>query len=227
MKDAKDYIKETGEHTSTITSLADWLTPEGLNNPVTASLLRSAIATATDEEFHEAFDGSTKDEASQHLDEWELCYMPRWGHPELVKIIILSDPNRNENLVDRVISIAQSEGELPELFTPTVGIQWALKTFYLINGRVCVWCGLQPGTYGHPHNSEASIVKSNTSQKTEWSERANTIGRAVFAENSLWNNTQIATEVHKHLTNEGVAGRGGRIPSIASIERSGLKGIKT
>lgn len=152
MKNAKDYIEESSPNTQRITSLAYWLTPEGMDNPIYAALLRKSIATATDEDFKEAFDGATKAEAALHLERWELCYMGQWGAPELAKAIVLSDAGRNEALALRAVSMAQSAKELPEVFTPKEGIQWAMARSYLIGRNICAWCGVTPGSYGHPSN---------------------------------------------------------------------------
>lgn len=151
MKNAKDYIEETSPNIRTITSLAYWLTPEGMDNPIYAALLRKTISRATDEEFKEAFDGATKAEAALHLERWELCYMGQWGAPELAKAIVLSDAGRNEALALRAVSMAQGAKELPEVFSPKVGIQWAMARGYLI-GSIGAWCGVKPGNYGHPSN---------------------------------------------------------------------------
>jgi len=156
MKNAKDYIEETSPNTRRITSLAYWLTPEGLDNPIHATLLRESIETATDEDFKEAFDGATKAEAARFLEQWELCYMAQWGAPELAKAIVLSDAGRDEALALRAVSMAQSVKELPETFSPKIGIQWAMARGYLINGGVCAWCGVTPGNYGHPSNPLAT-----------------------------------------------------------------------
>ncbi|CAH1903701.1 hypothetical protein NTGHW29_140076 [Candidatus Nitrotoga sp. HW29] len=153
MKNAKDYIEETSPNTQKITSFAYWLTSEGLDNPIGAALLRKHITTATDEKFKQMYDGATKAKATLHLEQWELCYMGRWGTPELAKAIVLSDAGRNEALALRAISMAQNTGELPEVFAPMEGIRWAMARGYLINRNICTWCGVAPGTYGHPSNS--------------------------------------------------------------------------
>jgi hypothetical protein len=152
MKNAKDYIEKTSPNSQRITSLAYWLTPEGMNDPIIAALLRKTISTATDEDFKEAFDGATKAEAALHLERWELCYMGQWGAPELVKAIVLSDAGRDEALALRAVSMAQSANELPEVFSPKEGIQWAMARGYLITGNICAWGGAKPGSYGHPSN---------------------------------------------------------------------------
>jgi hypothetical protein len=123
-----------------------------LNNPIDAALLIDSIENATDEEFKEAFDGASKEEATKYLEQWELCYLAYWGAPELTKAIILSDAGRNEALAIRAINMAQSVNELPEVFTPKIGIQWAMARGYLINGCICAWVGVCPGFYGHPSN---------------------------------------------------------------------------
>lgn len=163
MKNAKDYIKETSPNTQRITSLAYWLTPEGLDNPITAAMLRETLSNATDEEFSEAFDGATKAEAAMFLEQWEFCFMAHWGAPELAKVIALSDAGRSEALALRAVNMAQGAKELPEVFSPMEGIQWAMGRGYLIGGNICAWCGVQPGSYGHPSNplstADASAAK--------------------------------------------------------------------
>lgn len=114
--------------------------------------MRQRIAEETDEEFKEAFDGATKEEAARYLELWELCYMAHWGAPELARAIASSKTERNETLALRAVSLAQSAEELPEVFSPKVGIQWAMARGYMMGGSVCAWLGIQPGKYGHPHN---------------------------------------------------------------------------
>lgn len=152
MKNAKDYIEETSPNTQRITSFAYWLTPEGMSDPITAALVREAISTGTDEDFKEAFDGATKEEAANYLAQWELCYMAQWGASELVNVIVLSDAGRNEALALRAVNLAQSAGELPEVFSTREGITWAMARGYLITRNICAWCGVTPGNYGHPSN---------------------------------------------------------------------------
>jgi len=163
VKNAKDYIEETSPNNQRITSLAYWLTPEGMDNPLIAALLRKSIASQTDGEFKEMFDGATKEEAARFLEQWELCFMGQWGAPELAKVVGLSDAGRNEALALRAVSMAQSADELPEIFTPAIGIQWAMARGYLIAGNICAWCGVTPGSYGHPSNplstADASAAK--------------------------------------------------------------------
>ncbi len=151
MKNAKDYIEEISPNIWRSTSLAYLLTPEGLNNPIVAALLRESIADETDEDFKQAFDGATKAEAALYLEQWELCYMGQWGAPELVRAIVSSD-GRNEALALRAVSMAQSAGELSEVFDPREGVQWAMARGYLIDGCIRAWCGYTPGNYGHPSN---------------------------------------------------------------------------
>lgn len=153
MRNAKDYIKKSEtEGVTTITSLAYWLTPEGLDSPIIAALIRETISNTTDEEFKKMFDGATKSEADHHMKQWELCYMAHWGALELVKAIVLCDTSRDETLALRAINLAQGVEELPEIFPPKTGIEWAMARGYLINRNVCIWCGTNPGTYGHPSN---------------------------------------------------------------------------
>lgn len=152
MKNARDYEEETSPNTFRINSLAYWLTPEGLNNPIIAELLKDTIESTADEEFKEAFDGATKEEASQYLEQWELCYMAHWGASELARIITLSNEGRNDALAMRAVSLAQSANELPEVFSPTIGIKWAMARGYLITRNICAWVGVQPGNFGHPSN---------------------------------------------------------------------------
>lgn len=150
MKNAKDYIEEISPGHQRITSLAYWLTPEGLDNPITAALLRDTLSKVTDEAFKEAFDGATKAEAARYLEQWELCYMGQWGAPELVKAIAYT--GRDEALALRAVTMAQSVGELPEVFSTATGIRWAMARGYLITGNICAWCGVAGGNFGHPHN---------------------------------------------------------------------------
>lgn len=152
MRNAEAYIEEISPNERRITSYAYWLTPEGLNCQFTASLLRQFILYRTDEWFKRVFDGATKEEAVKFLEQWELCSMAYWGAPELAKAIVLSDAGRNEALALRAVSLAQKANELPEVFFPKEGIQWAMLNCYLIDGAFCTWVGVPRGEYGHPHN---------------------------------------------------------------------------
>jgi len=167
VKNPKDYIQETSPNNQTITSLAYWLTAEGLDNPIYAALLRDAINTSSDEEFAKAFDGATKEEATHFLASWELCYMPLWGAPELSKAIVLSDEGRNEDLALRAILLSQGVGELPDVFTPDIGIKWAMNRGYLIDGSMCTWTGVVSGIFGHPHNQTQSVTGDSPLIQTE------------------------------------------------------------
>lgn len=149
MKDAKNYKHDDGNGVTTITSFAHFLTVEGLN-VMTASLVRDAIETSTDDEFKEDFDDSSKDEAREFLDAYELSVMPYWGADELAKAIHDSDQGRDEKLALRAITLAQKVGEIPDVFTPKQGVEWAMDRGYLIRyyaGFVCAAPGI-----GHPHN---------------------------------------------------------------------------
>jgi hypothetical protein len=104
--------------------LAHCLTVEGLNC-LTASIVRDAIETSTDEEFNQAFDNTTKDEAREYLNAYELCSMPYWGGAdELSKVI--ANNGRGEKLALRAVTLAQKIGEIPDVFTPKQGIEWAM-----------------------------------------------------------------------------------------------------
>ena len=151
MKNATDYIREDGPGRTSITSLAYWLTPEGLSSPITAAMLREAIATSTDNEFIKAFDGATKDEAREYLAAYELCAMPYWGAEELATAIHAADVGRSKELALRAATLAQIANELPDAFTPKQGIEWAMDRGYLF-GEHARFVGAAMGTYGHPHN---------------------------------------------------------------------------
>lgn len=249
MKNAKDYIEETGQNTQRITSLAYWLTPEGLDNPIHAAMLRDAISSATDEEFKEAFDGATKEEAAQYLEQWELCYMSHWAAPELAKVIVLSDAGRNEALALRGVSLAQNAGELSEVFTPAIGIQWAMARGYLIAGNICVWCGVTPGNYGHPSNplspADAPAAKveagTDTSQSVaDWKAQARVIADECFDHDTKQNtrdqlgkknaNNEIvggyAYRVMEIMQDREIHAPRGRIDNAATIMREALSGGK-
>ncbi len=153
-------IEPTNPNTQKITSLAYWLTPEGLGNRFIADMVKDCIESATDEEFKDAFDGATKVEAAEFLARWELCYTVHWSAPELASAITLSDTRCNKELVLRAVSLAQSVNELPEIFQPKTGIQWAMARGYLIDSNICSWLGVQPGSYGHPSNPHS--IPDNT-----------------------------------------------------------------
>ena len=151
MKNAKDYERNDGPGRTTITSLAYWLTPEGLSNPIIAKLLRNSIQSATDDEFKEAFDGASKDDARTYLESYELCAMPYWGAEELAKAIHDADNGRDEKLTFRAVTLAQKAGEIQDYFTPKQGIEWAMDRGYLF-GSHARFVGAAIGSYGHPHN---------------------------------------------------------------------------
>ena len=167
VKNPKEYIQEKSPNVQTVTSLAHWLTAEGLNNPLIAAMLKDAIFNSNDDDFKEAFDGATKEEATHFLASWELCYMPLWGAPELSKAILLSDEGRSEALALRAVSMAQSVEELSDLFTPAIGIKWAMDKGYLIENIICTWVGVEGGSYWHPHNQIKSITGGQESAPVE------------------------------------------------------------
>lgn len=157
-----------------------------------AALLRESIATETDESSKEAFDGATKDEARAHLAQWEPCYMPQWGAPELVKAIVLSDTGRDEALALRAVSMAQSAKELPEAFSPKEGIQWAMARGYLIARNICAWCGVEPGIYGHPSNpyptADAPAAKVEGKQRSITKQQVINAFEGLHLDRNGWNN---------------------------------------
>jgi hypothetical protein len=152
MKNASDYIREDGPGQRTITSLAYWLTAEGIN-PLTAKMVQKAIDADTDADFAEAFDGASKDEAREFLAKWELCFTPYWSGGEVAHVIGMSGAGRDPARVLRAITLAQQAGELPQAFTPRRGVEWAKARGYLINRDICELVGAQPGQYGHPHSA--------------------------------------------------------------------------
>jgi hypothetical protein len=151
-KNAKDYIQDNGHGSQTVTSLAYWLTPEGLSNPFVAALLRDAIERSSESEFFEAFDGATKDEAREFLAAYELCAMPYWGAEELARAIHAADAGRSENLAFRAVTLSQNVQELAHTFTPKQGIEWAMARGYLF-GDHARFVGAAVGRIGHPHNA--------------------------------------------------------------------------
>lgn len=159
VKRAKDYVREDGPGQSTVTSFAYWLTPEGLNNPIVAALLRDALGSSTDDEFAEAFDGATKVEAAEFLAAYELCAMPFWGADELAQAIHNADSGRDQTQARRSVSLAQTAGELPEVFQPREGVEWAMRRGYLF-GAHADFLGVARGRYGHPHGPLADAAPS-------------------------------------------------------------------
>jgi hypothetical protein len=198
MKEAKDYITDDGTGRKTITSLAHCLTVEGLNH-ITASIVRDAIETSTDEEFNQAFDSTTKDEAREYLNAYELCYMPYWGADELSKAI--ANSGRDEKLALRAVTLAQKVGEIPDVFTPKQGIEWAMDRGYLI-GYYAGFVGTKRGTYGHPHNplsdgphyKQSTLVTQTPDAERRLSRLRELGGRSTF-KNSEWTFKGIAVLV--------------------------------
>ncbi len=161
----KSYCIEKPSPTVTIyTSWAFLLTAEGLENPslgpLFALLLKFCIEDATDEEFIEAFDGATKEQAWEHLRAWELCWMPHWGSKQLVNVICWGEGRDRECALDS-IELAQEVKELPKVFTPKQGVLWAMNNGYLVTGTIRDWLNVDQYWYGHPH----SIL--NTSEREE------------------------------------------------------------
>lgn len=149
--EAKDYIRVDGPGQQTITSLAYWLTPDGIN-PITAELIQKAIDEDDDAEFAEAFDGASKVDARAFLEKWELSYMPYWSGEEVARVIAMSGSSRGAAIALRAITLAQQAGELEQAFTPRKGVQWAMARGYMLDGDICQLVGAQQGEYGHPHN---------------------------------------------------------------------------
>lgn len=238
VKNPKDYIQEISPNVQTVTSLAYWLTAEGLNNALIAAMLKDAIISSNDDDFKEAFDGATKEEATHFLASWELCYMPLWGAPELSKVIVLSDEGRSEALALRAVSMAQSVEELSELFTPAIGIKWAMDRGYLINNSICTWTGVEGGSYGHPHNPTKSVtaplpithtVQGSTNPwdiadpkdpapKQPWYTPARYLARQLVKDDStlLLKREILADKTSQSLANAGIYKRGGKKPLEAS-----------
>jgi hypothetical protein len=131
MRNAEDYIRDEPDGSRTVTSTAYWLTSEGIN-AFHAAVIRDFIATLSDEDFAEIFDGASKDEAREFLEKWEFCHMPHWGPEEVAHAIAMSESGRNQSFVLRAVFLAQKVGDLPEFFTPSDGIKWALQNGYLI-----------------------------------------------------------------------------------------------
>jgi len=156
--EAKDYIRVDGPGQQTITSLAYWLTPEGIN-PITAELVQKAIEEDDDAQFAEAFDGASKDDARAFIEKWEICYMPYWSGEEVARVIAMSGSTRNEATASRAITLAQQAGELAQAFTPRQGVLWAMARGYMLDGDICQLVGAQPGQYGHPHSSLSDSVQ--------------------------------------------------------------------
>jgi hypothetical protein len=248
MKDAKDYKRDDGNGVTTITSFAHFLTGEGLN-VFTASLLRDAIETSTDDEFKEAFDDASKDEAREFLYAYQLSFMPYWGADELAKAIHDSDQWRDEKLVLRAVTLAQKAGEIPDVFTPKQGVEWAMDRGYLIRyyaGFVCAAPGI-----GHPHNllSDGPHHKINAlaaqappvetvnaplvSVATEWKELAKTRAREIIKEHKLCDRYPsqiiIADTIAKEFRSASpkVLGVDGKPLAGAYIKRHALNGISS
>lgn len=123
-------------------TLADWLTPERINTPYFALFVRRLISRGTDEEIKESFGGITKEKVARFLEQGELCFMKQWGAPELVMAIALSNNGLNESLALRAVSMAQSTNELPEIFSPKTGVQWAMERGYLMSKNIRTWVGV-------------------------------------------------------------------------------------
>ena len=245
MKNAKDYIRDDGAGESTVTSLAYWLTPEGLNNPLIAALLRNTINKASDDEFKEAFDGASKNDARKYLAAYELCAMPYWGVDELATAIHDADAGRDEKLALRAVALAQKAGELPDVFKPRQGVEWAMDRGYLF-GTHAGFLGASRGSYGHAHNPlnkgphYASRVKSQAASvgaegasdgdkawKGKARERAFEIIKRDRAKSLYPSQKNIADEIAKEFRRDGVMGADGKPLTGAYIKRHALNGISS
>ena len=86
--------------------------------------------------------------------------MAHWGPEEVAHAIATSEPGRNQSFVLRAVVLAQKAGDLPEVFTPSDGIKWALQNGYLITrelrelASVTAWVLASP-----PVRDEALIEK--------------------------------------------------------------------
>ena len=129
-------------------NLAHFLTVRGIHF-VAAAIVRKALETEPDPAFESAFD-KTKAEAREFLECYELCGLPFWGAAELAGVIadplIFPDPAR----ALRAVELAQKAGELPEVFTPKAGIEWAMSRQFAVRGDFAEFVGLTPGHLGKP-----------------------------------------------------------------------------
>lgn len=151
-------------------NLAQFLTVSGIHF-VAAAIVREALETESDPAFESAF-SKTKTEAREFLECYELCSLPFWGAAELAGVIadplIFPDPAR----ALRAVELAQKAGELPEVFTPKAGIEWAMSRQFAVRGDFAQFVGLTPGHYGKPlatdTPTEAAPVSENpgTQKKT-------------------------------------------------------------
>jgi len=134
-------------------NLAQFLTVSGVHF-VAAAIVREALETEPDPAFESAF-SKTKTEAREFLECYELCSLPYWGAAELAGAIVdpLTFPDPARAL--RAVELAQKAGELPEVFTPKAGVEWAMSRQFAVRSDLAEFVGLTPGHYGKPLATDA------------------------------------------------------------------------
>ena len=150
--------------------LAQFLTVSGVHF-VAAAIVREALETEPDPAFESAF-SKTKTEAREFLECYELCSLPYWGAAELAGAIVdpLTFPDPARAL--RAVELAQKAGELPEVFTPKAGVEWAMSRQFAVRSDLAEFVGLTPGHYGKPlamdAPTEATPAIANAGTAKKW-----------------------------------------------------------
>jgi len=166
VKNPRDLIiEDTNLKPGTTMSLASyWLTAEGLDNPIYFELIKLCIGGLADEVVIDVFDGATKEDVSEHLRQWELCFMPYWGSKHLVNAIC-SGTYRDGELALDSIELAQEKKELPKVFTPKQGVLWAMNNGYLFTSSIRHWVNVNKKEYA-PY----SILNDLEREESAWGE---------------------------------------------------------
>ncbi len=78
--------------------------------------------------------------------------------------------------------------------------------------------------------SKASVNRVNqdeTTGKYPWCQFARSKGKEILEQHPLFSKQQIANKVRHIMEEEGIAGRGGKVPSAETIRRHALAGLRT
>lgn len=97
-------------------------------------------------------------------------------------------------------------------FNPTEFIEWATSKQLKLPKEVLDW---------HAAQSKPPVLES-----VDWKPAAWGIALTIYKKNPLLSVDRIAEKTHTEMQEKGIAGRGGKIPSVDTIKRHALTGIK-